>query len=142
MGRIPKELRRTIANNIRLCRLKSFPGHGGAKRCAEALGVSPQQWSPWERGYRTPDEMRLKQIADLFNVTVEYLRQHHSMEEVLYSNIGSMALSPPATTNHPRCSISPTEVLEEIVHITQSIEYALQNLGTLKKKLQSNHYDA
>ncbi len=75
MGRIPDELRQIIAANIRAERMKKFPGRGGGKRCAEAFGVSPQQWSPWERGMRTPDEFRLQQLADFFCVTVEHMRR-------------------------------------------------------------------
>lgn len=74
---MPKELRDTIARNICDCRVKKFPGRGGGKKCAEAFGVSPQQWSPWERGIRTPDESRLVEIAKFFDVTVEYLRRDH-----------------------------------------------------------------
>lgn len=77
MGRIPEELRQTISQNIRNCRMKKYPGRGGAKQCAQAFGVSPQQWSPWERGLRIPDEMRLRKIADFFDVDVEYLRRNH-----------------------------------------------------------------
>lgn len=79
MGKIPRELREAIAANIRACRMKAYPGRGGGKKCAEAFGVSPQQWSPWERGMRTPDELRLSQLADFFGVTVEYLRRDHSI---------------------------------------------------------------
>ncbi len=84
MGRIPDELRKTIAANIRAERVKNFPGRGGGKKCAEAFShyigrnVSPQQWSPWERGMRTPDESRLQQIADFFDTTVENLRRNTS----------------------------------------------------------------
>ncbi len=81
MGRIPDELRKIIAANIRAERMKKFPGRGGGKRCAEAFGVSPQQWSPWERGMRTPDEYRLRKLADFFGVTVEHLRRDHSSPE-------------------------------------------------------------
>lgn len=103
MGKIPNELRETIARNIRECRLKKFPGRGGGKKCAEAFGVSPQQWSPWERGMRTPDELRLSQIASFFGVTVEFLRRDNNfaregMEEnkyhlqpSLYNNIYNTA---------------------------------------------------
>ncbi len=75
MGAIPIELRKIIAWNIRTCRLRKFPGRGGGKQCAEAFGVSPQQWSPWERGMRTPDEVRLSQMAEFFGVTVEWMRR-------------------------------------------------------------------
>lgn len=84
MGKIPKELRVIIAKNIRDLRHKKFQGRGGGKQCAEAFGehvgrpVSPQQWSPWERGMRTPDELRMEQIAEFFGVTVAYLREDHS----------------------------------------------------------------
>ena len=80
MGKIPAELRENIARNIRECRSRAFPGRGGGKRCAEAFGVTPQQWSPWERGLRTPDEVRLARIAELFGVTVEYLRRDNRVD--------------------------------------------------------------
>lgn len=80
MGKIPVELKATIAKNIKACRSKMFPGRGGGKKCAESFGVSPQQWSPWERGMRTPDELRLKQIAEFFNVDVEFLRRDHDVK--------------------------------------------------------------
>ncbi len=79
MGKIPNELRETIARNIRECRMKKYPGRGGGKKCAEEFGVSPQQWSPWERGVRTPDELRLSQIAGFFGVTVECLRRDNEV---------------------------------------------------------------
>lgn len=82
MGKIPNELREIIARNIRECRMKKFPGRGGGKKCAENFGVSPQQWSPWERGMRTPDELRLSQIAKFFGVTVEYMRRDNSVPKV------------------------------------------------------------
>lgn len=77
MGKMPDALRETIARNIRDCRMKKFPGRGGGKKCAESFGVSPQQWSPWESGKRTPDELRLEQIAAFFGATVEWFRRDH-----------------------------------------------------------------
>ena len=82
MGKIPENLRQIIAANIRACRMKKYPGRGGGKKCAEAFGVSPQQWSPWERGMRTPDELRLSHLADFFGVTVEYLRRDNSAPDM------------------------------------------------------------
>ena len=78
MSRIPDELRRIIAENIHAERLKKFPGRGGCQKCAHALGVSPQQWSPWETGTRTPDEFHLQRIAEFFGVTVEHMRCAHA----------------------------------------------------------------
>lgn len=80
MGRIPDSLREAIGRNIRDCRVKKFPGRGGAKKCAEAFGVSPQQWSPWEKGTRMPDELRLQKLAEFFGVTVEDLRRDNCSE--------------------------------------------------------------
>ncbi len=74
VGKMPDELRERIAANIRTCREFMFPGRGGSRRCAEMVGVSPQQWSPWERGSRTPDEVRMRQIGDFFGVSVDWLR--------------------------------------------------------------------
>jgi transcriptional regulator with XRE-family HTH domain len=75
MGKIPDGLRDIIAHNIHACRTTKYPGRGGGKKCAEEFGVSPQQWSPWETGKRTPDETRLEKIAEFFGVTVEFLRR-------------------------------------------------------------------
>ena len=80
MGKMPDALRETIARNIRDCRMNKFPGRGGGKRCAESFGVSPQQWSPWESGKRTPDELRLEQIANFFTTTVEWFRRDHRQD--------------------------------------------------------------
>ncbi len=91
MSKIPNELREIIARNIRDCRLKKFPGRGGGKKCAEAFGVSPQQWSPWERGMRTPDELRLSQIANFFDVTVEYLRRDNSSPKEMGNDNNNIA---------------------------------------------------
>lgn len=79
MGTIGAEHRENIARNIRECRMKKFPGRGGGKKCAEAFGVSSQQWSPWECGTRTPHRINLAKLAEFFGVTVEYLcRAHHA----------------------------------------------------------------
>ena len=69
-----KELRDIIAWRITDCRMKKFPGHGGAKKCAEEFGFSVQQWSQYENGRRTPDDERLGDIAKLLNTTLELLK--------------------------------------------------------------------
>ena len=43
------------------------------KELAELLGVTCQSISKWERGESVPDIIVLKQIADMFGVTVDYL---------------------------------------------------------------------
>lgn len=83
MARMSQEQREVIARNIRECRQKKFPGLGSGKKCVAAFSefigknVSQQQWSPWERGVRTPDKIRLKRIAEFFGVSVEFLRKDH-----------------------------------------------------------------
>ncbi|MDR1611614.1 MAG: helix-turn-helix domain-containing protein [Planctomycetota bacterium] len=81
MRQIPEELRQTIAENIRYWRHRKYPGKGGSKKCADAFGVSQQQWSPWERGTRTPGEIRLRQIARFFDTTVEWLLERHAFDK-------------------------------------------------------------
>ncbi len=93
MGKMPDALRETIARNIRECRLRKYPGRGGGKRCAESFGVSPQQWSPWESGKRTPDELRLEQIAAFFNTTVEWFRRDHRDYDYAGQTMGTTALT-------------------------------------------------
>ena len=78
MGRIPENLKQLIGKNLRAYRMRRFPGYGGSKKCAEALGVSQQQWSTWESGRRMPDEVRLAGIAAFFQIRVEELRQELS----------------------------------------------------------------
>lgn len=75
MGKVPVELRKNIASNIRTCRCNLYPMWGGAKKCAEDFGVSPQQWSQWERGAHMPDEYRMLELASFFGVDTEYLRR-------------------------------------------------------------------
>ncbi|MCC8180570.1 MAG: helix-turn-helix transcriptional regulator, partial [Planctomycetes bacterium] len=101
-GKIPQQLRETIARNIRACRVKKFPGRGGGKRCALAFGVSPQQWSPWERGMRTPDELRLSEIAAFFGVTVEELRRDSCCQPPPSSPSPSPSPSIPPTSGGER----------------------------------------
>lgn len=43
------------------------------KRLAEALGISNVQLSRYETGDRKPDPDTIKQIADFFDVSVDYL---------------------------------------------------------------------
>lgn len=78
MGGESKQLRAIVGENIKYCREKRFPGMGGGKECADAFGVSHQQWSPWELGKRLPKEKRLKEIADFFGTTLEWMLTSHN----------------------------------------------------------------
>ncbi len=79
-----KTLREIISANISFMRRKKFPGVGGSKRCAEAFGISPQQWSPWERGKRLPSEKSIEKIADFFGVSVDFLYTDQDYGENVY----------------------------------------------------------
>lgn len=86
MGKVPVDLRRNVATNIRNCRHHKYPQWGGSKMCAEAFGVSPQQWSQWERGAHMPDEFRMIEIASFFDVSTEFLRRDNSCLEPVLSD--------------------------------------------------------
>jgi len=82
MGGETKELRFIVGENIKYCREQAYPGMGGSKECAEAFGVTQQQWSPWELGKRLPKEQRLAKIAEFFGTTVEWMRTRHNFSDV------------------------------------------------------------
>lgn len=56
---------------------------------AEKLNYSDKAVSKWERGESLPDVAVLKQIADLFSVTMDYLvsedHKEHSQERMIYA---------------------------------------------------------
>ncbi len=78
MGKIPVDLRKNVANNIRNCRRGRYPMWGGSKMCALEFGVSPQQWSQWECGAHMPDEFRMMEIAEFFGVSTAFLRRENA----------------------------------------------------------------
>ncbi len=70
------DYKRIIANNITELR-KAVPLTQA--ELAEKLNYSDKAVSKWERGESIPDVLVLKQIADLFGVTVDYLlEEEHS----------------------------------------------------------------
>ncbi len=75
-----EELRKIIANNICELRKKSGLTQIGL---AEKLNYSDKAVSKWERGDSVPDVGVLKQLADLFGVSVDYLlTADHSLAAV------------------------------------------------------------
>ncbi len=117
MSRIPQSLRATIARNIRECRREKFPGRGGSKKCAEKFSlysgknISPQQWSPWESGRRTPNEEYLQQIAAFFEKTVEYMLRDNSQPA---PPIPVMPYNEPADSSY--ASMSAPELIMAMGH--------------------------
>ena len=65
-----EDIKRVIADNIALLR----KGSGMTQiELAEKLNYSDKAISKWERGESVPDISVLKQIADMYGVTVDYL---------------------------------------------------------------------
>ena len=73
-----EELRTIIANNLMNLRKASKLTQ---LELAEKLNYSDKAISKWERGESLPDVILLKQIADMYNVNVDYLMQEHSFDD-------------------------------------------------------------
>ncbi len=73
-----KEIETTIASNIIELRT-----HAGMTQLelAEKLNYSDKSVSKWERAEALPDVIVLRNIADIFGVTVDYLVRPHDPEE-------------------------------------------------------------
>lgn len=79
------ELKSIIAENI--VQLRRENGLTQVE-LAEKLNYSDKAVSKWERGESLPDISVLKQIADMFNVTVDYLlKSDHSAERELMARV-------------------------------------------------------
>ncbi|MEE1186535.1 MAG: helix-turn-helix transcriptional regulator [Acutalibacteraceae bacterium] len=87
-----EDLKFTIARNIsQLRKINSIT----QAELAEKLNYSDKAISKWERGESVPDVAVLKQIADMFDVTVDYLltkdhteynKQHRNISKRRYKN--------------------------------------------------------
>ena len=78
-GVFPLDLRQTIAENLATARKNAKITQA---ELAEKLNYSDKAISKWERGESVPDVLVLKEIADLFSVSVDYfLRPHTSDDE-------------------------------------------------------------
>lgn len=89
------DLKKIIAEN--LIRLRKSENLTQAE-LAERLNYSDKAVSKWERSEAVPDISIIKQIADMFNVTADYLLIHHDNEEIkskssLRDNINKLYLS-------------------------------------------------
>ncbi len=71
------ELKLNIGKNIAALRTASKMSQA---ELAEKLGYSDKSVSKWERSESVPDIYVLKNIADIFAVSVDYLLQNHSGE--------------------------------------------------------------
>lgn len=87
--------------NIKIAREKS-----GKKQqeCADAIGVTLRAWQGYEQGIREPKFKLLIEIADMFNVTTDYLLGRETGEpepiEVLASRFDMTALEKEILDNY------------------------------------------
>lgn len=77
-GKVMEELKKTIASNI--VDLRRGANMTQAE-LAEKLCYSDKAISKWERGESIPDVFILKQVADLFGVTVDFLLTDNKEEK-------------------------------------------------------------
>ena len=73
-----QELRQTIGKNIVLLRTQAKQTQA---EFAQQLNYTDKAVSKWERGDSVPDITVLKQIADRFGVTVDYLLHEHTEQD-------------------------------------------------------------
>jgi transcriptional regulator with XRE-family HTH domain len=66
-------LREVIAWRIAEARKNAYPHTGGLTKCAAEFGISPQQWSQYEGGHRSPEDQNLERIAAHLKTTVREL---------------------------------------------------------------------
>ncbi len=79
-----EDLKKTVAENI--IRLRTNANMTQAQ-LGEKLNYSDKSVSKWERGESLPDAYVLKNIAELFYVSVDYLLSKHSDDEKIESQI-------------------------------------------------------
>ncbi len=73
-----KDIRLIIGDNLAAARKASKMTQA---ELAERLNYSDKAISKWERGESIPDVLVLKEIADLFSVTVDYFLMSHDKQE-------------------------------------------------------------
>lgn len=73
-----EELKTVVADNM--IRLRTAAGMKQAE-LAEKINYSDKSVSKWERAEALPDVMVLKNMAEIFGVTVDYFLQPHGEEE-------------------------------------------------------------
>lgn len=77
------KMKKTVAANIAELRRIN---HMTQAELADKLCYSDKAISKWERGESIPDVFTLKQVADLFCVTVDYLLADHDGEKITLSD--------------------------------------------------------
>lgn len=78
-----EKMKKTVAANIAELRRAN---HLTQAELADKLCYSDKAISKWERGESIPDVFTLKQVAELFCVTVDYLLESHEGEKITMSD--------------------------------------------------------
>ena len=73
------EITENIAKNITLLRKQN---KWTQQDLASKLNYSDKTISKWERGESTPDIEMLCKVADVFNISIEYLTKEHNEKEI------------------------------------------------------------
>lgn len=67
-------------------RLQELRGNISQRKCAENLGVRFANYNKWEKGTNIPNYRTLIQIADYYNVTLDYLTGRVNYNDKSYKN--------------------------------------------------------
>lgn len=73
MNNFTANQRKQLAKKIRACKNKMFPEHGGGKKLAAMLDISPQLLTNWMGGTRLPSLVELAKLARIFNISIHEL---------------------------------------------------------------------
>lgn len=132
------QMMRIVSTNLSRLRNEKYPGRGGKKSCSEALGLKQQQWTPWEKGVRLPNDDSLAKIAELFGVTVEYLKTDHAVSADIKAEVR-------ATESHDAVLNDLVQGVSSVIasnlakkSVASSVEqhFAAMNLDKIKAVLQ------
>lgn len=92
-----KDLKPIIAKNI--CSLRQSVGMTQLE-LSEKLNYSDKAVSKWERGESIPDVTVLKEIADIFNVSLDYLVQSEHKPDAVNAKAEEKLTNPQRLKNH------------------------------------------
>lgn len=126
------DLKKIVAKNISDLRIKNSLTQ---LELAEKLNYSDKAVSKWERGESIPDIAVLRQIADLFGVTLDYLvTEDHSENQNKYSNESAIK-----EEKHKRNRIFITSMSLVLVWIIAALTFMV--LHQLNSEYSLLHYE-
>lgn len=116
-----KTQKEAFTRNLKILRELKFPGRGSKTKIAEAIGIRPQQWGPWENGIRIPELRNLGKIASFFHVKHEEL-----FDPELPERIGGSSLRAELEANqiNTDSTMDNKELIGEVDIPATSFDYA------------------